>query len=143
QFAELPSFKQQLLGALRPAKRRRRELWSVSADAGLSARHLKHVIDHVREDPFAPHARAEASVVEAAAAQRANPAEHFLFLLGVMLLQPLLEKRRDGIWQAERDVTFRACAGLGGCCQDPRHPMISQSWNDPRHHPPSPHSPAR
>src|SRR5581483_6201411 len=113
-----PSFKQQRL--LRPVSPELigRELRPLCAEAGLFAAHLEHCADLRGKGAFAVHARAEVWVVEFSASDRADAIEDFVFTIGEMTRQPLLEQRRDGMRKPQRNETGAHGAGVGGAAQD-------------------------
>ena len=78
-----------------PAERGRGQL-GPSIETQLAACQVKHLMDHVRDFAFALHARAKAGVVEPAAADGPDAAQHLVFFLGKMLLQPFFEQLSDG-----------------------------------------------
>src|SRR5512138_2495295 len=81
-------------------------------NVALAAGDLENLRDLIREDAFATHSRAEAGIVEFAAADGADAAEHFVFLLREVLIEPPLEQFLVRVGQAQHFIASVACAGL-------------------------------
>ena len=73
-------------------------------------------------------------VVELAAAQVADAVEHLLLAVGEVLLEPVLEERRDGPRQAQHDEAGAARAGVARRGEDLRHLVIGDRRDDRRDH---------
>ena len=94
---------------------------------------LEHLHDLFRMDATAGNTPAELALVQLAAPHRSHLIQHLILSVGKMLIQPLLEHRRDCVWQAQDHVpgTGRSCLGRGG--DDLRDLVIVDRRDDRRH----------
>ena len=76
-----------------------RKIRFILRDAGFAAGHVEQLVYLIGQNSFAVHAPAEFRLVELSAAHGAQPAQNLFLLVWEMVLQPLLEQRRDGVWQ--------------------------------------------
>src|SRR2546423_1630038 len=86
--------KQIYLNSAKPLRRKPRILICVSCFA---RGHVKDLFNLLGKNFFAAHAFAEFAVVKFSAAKGADAVEHFVFAVGKMAREPVLEHRRDGV----------------------------------------------
>jgi hypothetical protein len=82
-----------------------------------------------REDALALHAGTKLWIIQFAAANCTDSAEHFFFFARSVSSQPILEQWSYSVRQPKNDVTGKARPGLGGSRNDRRHFVIGQPGN--------------
>src|SRR5205085_1559142 len=123
------------LQLLARAPERSRRKFGPAANPETAARHFEHRSDLLGENSLPFGARSPTRVVQfRSAANVADAFQYLLFLPGEMLIEPMLEKRRDGPRQTHDRVTgeLRACFRAG--FHDSRHLVIGQARDDRRDH---------
>ena len=90
--------------------------------------------DLLGKNSFSGHARVPLRIDLAGFPAYAGSAEHLLFAVWKMFLQPMLEQRRNRPWQADNCVTGKLRARFCARFQDLRNFVIGESRNDRRDH---------
>src|SRR5262249_53401638 len=98
----------------RPAEMTRAELRRAVLESRFFTREPEELGNLPGVNVLAAHAAVKIRGVQFAAANRADAVQHLLFPVGVVSLEPILEKVFHGVRQPQRHVAGVARAGLGG-----------------------------